>query len=44
MCIDHGCARILVAEQLLDGLDVRPGFEKVRGEGVSQDMGRDPVH
>ena len=30
--VDHGRAHVGVAEQLLDGADVRPALEKVGGE------------
>jgi len=34
--VDHRRADVLVAEQGLDGADVRPGFEEVRGEAVAE--------
>ena len=33
--VDHGRADVLVAQQLLDGPDVVPGLEQVRGEAVA---------
>ena len=34
--VDHRGADVLVAEQRLDGADVRSGFEQVRGEAVAE--------
>jgi len=34
--VDHRGAHVLVTEQGLDGADVRPGFEEVRGEAVAE--------
>lgn len=36
VCVDHRRAHVLVAEQRLDGADVRARFEQVRGEAVAQ--------
>ena len=42
--VDHRGADVLVAEQGLDGADVRSGFEEVRGEAVAERVtGRAPV-
>ncbi len=38
MRVDHGGGDVAVAEELLNGPDVLPGFEQVGGEGVSEGM------
>lgn len=41
MGVDHGGGEILVAEQLLNGADVRAGVQQVGGEGVAKGMAGD---
>lgn len=36
--IDHGCAHILMAQELLDCADVLPPFQQVRRKGVAKRM------
>jgi hypothetical protein len=41
--VDHGRFHVSVAEQFLHRPDIVAGFEQVRGERMSQAMGRDPL-
>ena len=38
--INHGGGDLLMAEQLLDGVQMRAGFEEMRGKGMTQRMDR----
>ena len=39
--VKHGCGKILVPEQVLNGADVGAALEQVRGKGVAKGMGAD---
>ena len=41
--VDHGGADILVAEQFLNGADIVPVLEKMRGEGMAKGVAGDAL-
>ena len=43
MGINFGCGDIGMAQQHLQGAQIRPPFQKMRCKGMTQDMRADPV-
>ena len=41
VCVDHRGAHVLMPQEFLQGADVRPAFEQMRGEAVSQGVWSD---
>lgn len=41
MSVDHGCLRVFVVEEFLNGSDIITVLKKLRGEGMSKGVGSD---